>query len=132
MPTTIIMKNGGQLAVVGDSVRTAVVGSLLFGHPFWLRAVALNGREVWFKRSQRIGYIFQPEAEYRAQIAAEEAAKKKQEEEAKANQEKADALRDAALKQASAEFIAQYGPDPANWPESARPKKPAIVEPQPH
>lgn len=130
MPTTVILKGGGQLITRGDSVRTAMFRSLL--HPFWLFAIALNGRNVQFKRRQRIAYVFQPEAEYQAQVDAEA---KKAEEQAKAQAEaqaKHEAERAAALKKAAEDAIAKYGPDPANWPESMKPKPqaaPPLVTP---
>jgi len=127
MPTTVILKSGGQLNVKGDSVGTAIFGNLL--HPSWAFAVALNGRRVQFKKRLRIGYVFQPEAEAQAE---QEAQKSAQEAQAKAQAEaqaKAEKDRADALKKASEDFIAKYGPDPAKWPESMRPKAPAETEP---
>ena len=124
MPTTIFLRGGVKFILKGDGPGTVI--KRLF-RPM-AAGIAMNGHLVEFRWRDRIFIDPLPEAEFQAALAVEKATQAKQQEDqariqaeaqAKAEKDRAD-----AVKKAAEDFIAKYGPDKADWPESLRPKVP--------
>jgi hypothetical protein len=119
MPTTIFLKGGLRFQVKGDGPGTVI--KRLF-RPMAVGISVTNGHLIEFRWRDRILIDPQPEAEYQAELVKQKAEAEKQAVDQKAAQEKAEKDKDAALEKAAEAFIAKYGPDKANWPETLRPK----------
>ena len=118
MPTTIFLRNGSKFTLKGSGPG-AVIKRFL--RPM-AAGIAVNGHLVEFRWRERIFVDAQPEAEYQEELAKQAQAQAKAEKEQAEAKAQAEKEKDAGLAKASEAFIAKHGPDPANWPESMRPK----------
>ena len=120
MPTTIFLRGGVKFILKGDGPGTVI--KRLF-RPM-AAGIAMNGHLVEFRWRDRIFINPQPEAEFQAALAVEKATQEAQAKAQAEAQAQAEKDKDASLAKAADAFIAKYGPDKADWPESLRPKVP--------
>jgi len=121
MPLTIFVEGGLVVKAKGDDPKVCICVTGFFRKT--ARAIDLrNGHLVEFNWRKRVLIDIQPEAEYQKQLADQAAVEAKQKKDQEEAQAKGEAMRAQAIKKSADEFIAQYGPDPAKWPENLRPK----------
>ena len=122
MPLMIYIKGGFKVLAKGEDPAICIVKT---GFLWWKTARVIHaqtGHLVEFAWRDRMLIETQAEEEFARQLADQQATEAKQKKDQAEAQAKAEAVRAEAIKKSADEFIAQYGPDPANWPENLRPK----------